>query len=491
MPKLQGLIYNQDSTDFFFQHEIKDGVDGGALLDAYLDLIADAGVKTFMCNPNARETNYRSDVWESFWQGYEPIGPDDQPFLKAVPPEGLRSYRSMVHSMWALDHQGVDYVARTVSRCRLRGMAPWVSLRMNDVHFNDNMAHPFHPEFWRDSERWRGGSMGYFQRGLDYGQPEVREMYRKLIVETLERYDIDGLELDFMREPYLFREGEEQQGAAILTQWLREVRKLVEETAVKRGHPVSLGVRVPSRVEVAQGWGLDAVAWAKEGLVDLVVVTPRWGTLEYDIPVAEWKTLLESTGVTLAGGLEILCRPMPVSPAHHVTPAQAAGAATAVFSGGADDVYLFNYFPGIIGGGGWTRETYVKTLGAMDSLPAVAGLPREHVVTWRDIVGPHEQYAPPLPATGTVLAFELPLGPAPAPGAEIKLEVSLEKDTAEAPTVTVNGAAAEYTGRRGETPVVIEYHVPATSLTKAERTTIQVKSAAAVTVVGVSVSITP
>ncbi len=490
MPKLQGLIYNQDSTDFFFQHEIKDGLDGGALLEAYLDLIADAGVKTFMCNSNARKTNYRSDVWESFWQGYEPEGPDDQPFFKAVPPEGLRKYRSMVHSMWALDYQGVDYVALTVSRCRLRGMSPWVSLRMNDVHFNDNMAHPFHPDFWRDSTRWRGGSMGYYERGLDYGQPEVREMYRKLIVETLERYDIEGLELDFMREPYLFREGEEQAGAAILTQWLREVRKLVDETSAKRGHPIVLGVRVPSRVEAAEGWGLDPVAWAKEGLVDLIVVTPRWGTLEYDMPVRQWKELLEPTGVTLAGGLEILCRPMPASPAHSVTPAQAAGAATAVLSGGADAVYLFNYFPGIIGGGGWTREAYVKTLGAMNSLGAVTRLPREHVVTWRDIVGPHEHYTSPLPASGTALAFELPLGPAPAPGAKIKLEVSLEKEAAEAPMVTINGAGAEYARRQGDAPVVIEYHVPTASLAKADRCTIEVKSVAAVTVVGVSVSVT-
>ncbi|MGE5531387.1 MAG: family 10 glycosylhydrolase, partial [Bacteroidota bacterium] len=434
---------------------------------------------------------YRSDVWESFWDGYEPEGPDDQLFLKAVPPEGLRSYRSLVHSMWALDHQGVDYVARTISRCRLRGVSPWVSLRMNDVHFNDNMQHPFHPDFWRDSKRWRDGSMGYYQRALDYGQPEVRGMYRKLIVETLERYDIDGLELDFMREPYLFREGQEQSGGEILTQFLREVRKLVDETAAKRGHPIALGVRVPSRVVVAQAWGLDAVAWAKEKLVDLVVVTPRWGTLEYDMPIAEWKKLLEPTGATLAGGLEILCRPMPASPAVFVTPAQAAGAATAVLSGGADAAYLFNYFPSIIGGRGWSRETYVKTLGAMNSLPTVAALPREHVVTWRDIVGPHEQYTPPLPVSGTTLAFALPTGPAPSPGAKVTLEISLEQGATEAPTVAVNGSVAEYVGRHGEKPVVLEYHVPPATLTAAGRASIEVKSAAEATVVGVSLSITP
>ena len=43
---------------------------------------------------------------------------------------------------------------------------------------------------------------------------EVRDYYKALIVESLDRYDIDGLELDFMREPYLFSAGKETEGAA-------------------------------------------------------------------------------------------------------------------------------------------------------------------------------------------------------------------------------------------------------------------------------------
>ncbi|MEI6502487.1 MAG: hypothetical protein WCP21_15860, partial [Armatimonadota bacterium] len=270
-----------------------------------------------------------------------------------------------------------------------------------------------------------------------------------------------------------------------LTQWLRDVRKLVEEAAATRGHPIALGVRVPSRVEVAQGWGLDAVAWAKEGLVDLVVVTPRWATLEFDMPIAEWKKLLEPTGVTLAGGLEIRCQPVSGGPAHSVTLAEAIGAATAVLEGGADAVYLFNYFPCIIGGGEWSREAYVRTLGAMNSLEALAKLPRAHVVTWRDIVGPHEQYQFTLPASGTALTFELPTGPVPQ-GA-VTVRVSLEK-AGETPAVTVNGVAAEYAGRHGDKPVGLEYKVAALT---AERAKIEVKSAEAVTVVGVEVKVQP
>ena len=96
-----------------------------------------------------------------------------------------------------------------------------------------------------------------------------------LIVETLDRYDIDGLELDFMREPYLFSANKEAEGAPILTEWIRQVRKKVDAAAAKRGHPISLGVRAPSRPETASKMGIEAVDWAKEGLIDVLVVTPR------------------------------------------------------------------------------------------------------------------------------------------------------------------------------------------------------------------------
>ena len=82
-----------------------------------------------------------------------------------------------------------------------------------------------------------------------------------MIVETLARYDIDGLELDFMREPYLFSKGKEQEGGSILTTWVREIRGLTDAAAKRRGHPVKLGVRVPSSPQTALGLGFDAPAW--------------------------------------------------------------------------------------------------------------------------------------------------------------------------------------------------------------------------------------
>jgi len=498
MPKLQGLLFNQDCTDFFYQHAIGPGVDGGALLDEYIDILAEAGVTVMMCNTNARKTNYRSAVWEAFWDGYDPDGPDDQPYFRAVPEGDVAGYRRLVGSMLALREQGVDYPARVISRCRQRGISPWITLRMNDVHFNDNLEHPFHGVLWRDAKYHRGGGPSYYARGLDYTHRGVRDMYRGLVVETLERYDIDGLELDFMREPYLFRPGAEEEGAVILREWLRGIRVLVHSAAEGRGHPIRLGVRVPSRVEVARSWGLDAVGWAEEGLVDLVVVTPRWSTLEYDMPVAEWRDLLGGTGVTLAGGLEVLHRPIPSGPANTVTPEQAAGAATAVLAGGADAVYLFNYFAGLGSHPGWPRDAYLRTLGAMSSIEELSKLPRRHAITWRDITGRDEQYQAPLPAEGQVLTFFLPTGPRPPQTAEASLELRVDQPAEGGiapPAVSVNDGSCEHRARRpaADNTSILEYTVPVDLLPGRQRDTIKVTAAEGTTVkvLGVEIRIAP
>ncbi|MHB8898433.1 MAG: hypothetical protein ACYC6Y_06775 [Thermoguttaceae bacterium] len=439
LPPIKGLLENEDSTDIFYTSTFPDGK-AGEVIDRYVDVIAGAGVDALFCNTNARRTNYRSAVWESFWDGYDPAAPDDQPFFAAVPADERAGYRKLIHNMYEVDRQGVDYPARVVARCRQRGVSPWISIRMNDVHFNDNLGHPFHGRLWRREELFRKGHPGYFARALDYAHPEVRDHYMALVRETLERYDIDGLELDFMREPYLFSVGQEQAGAQLLTAWLGEVRRLVDEAAARRGHPVRLGVRVPFDPETALALGLDAPAWARGRLVDLVTVTPRWRTMVFDIPIGRWRELLGDQ-VALGGGLEVRYHPHPAaSTVVAMDPDNAVGAAVAVLSQGADAVYLFNYFQNAA----WPLTQYQGLLGKFSSLDELSKLPRRHAVTVREVVAPGQGFRPSLPAVGKDLSFRLPLGPRPP--ADWKVVVTLElagPDAGPAPLLKVNDTAGQ------------------------------------------------
>ena len=474
-PRLDGLLHNEDCTDFFYHAVIPAGK-AGELVDRYVDVIAGAGVTVLMCNTNARRTNYRSDVWETFWDGYDAAGPDEQVFLAAVPQDRRKAYRKLVGNMLEVHRQGVDYPDRVIRRCRHHGISPWISLRMNDVHENNNLEHPFHSQLWRKPEFFRKGHPGYYARGLDYAHAEVREHYQGLIVETLERYDVDGLELDFMREPYLFSKGEETAGGKILTQWLKGIRQLVDEAAARRKHPVKLGVRVPSQPETALGLGLDAPTWAKDGLVDLVVATPRWATMQFDMPLAAWRQLLGDR-VTLAGGLEVLCRPYPGGPVQSRNPEYSAGAAVSVLSGGGDVVYLFNYFQS----GGWANPGYQDLLKAFSSLEELRKLPRRHAVTYREIVVPGAEYRSPLPASGKVLSFDLPLGPTPPTSwqAEAIVELTAGDADRDVPAVSVNGVAGELRSNDAmpKGNHLLTYSIPLNALPGQNRDTITVSAA--------------
>lgn len=444
-PPPNQLYYNQDCTEFFVTREIPDGK-AGESIDRYVDEIADAGVTVFLCNTNARRTNYPSRVWDAFWDGYDPTGPADQPFLAPAPPEERAIHRKLIDAMWRVHQQGVDYPARVIARCRDRGVAPWISLRMNDCHYNDVSNHPFHGAFWVENPQFRRqNSVGYFANCLDYARPEVRDYYMALVRETLERYDVDGLELDFMREPYVFSAGGEREGAPILTAWIRDVRRAVDEAAARRGHPIQLGARAPSRPETAIGMGLDAALWAKEGLLDVLVVTPRWATLEFNMGVAEWRRQLGDAKTTLLGGLEVLYRPAPGEPATVVSPELAKGAASVALADGADAVYLFNYFPGCM-----APPAYQDALRAMRSLDALQAAPRTVGVTYRDVVAPGEPYQPPLPTRGAEARFAMKFGPEPPAGWRREAVISLdpEADSPPAkPQLTVDGDPCDLIGR--------------------------------------------
>ena len=108
-------------------------------------------------------------------------------------------------------------------------------------------------------------------------------------------------------------------------------------------------------------------------------------------------------------------------------------AAAAIWEAGADAVYLFNYFQD-----DWRPETYRKLLLTLGSPEKVAQAPRWNAVTYRDIVGPGEEYRPPLPAEGRSSASIWPVSPAPGRDWAVRVVLGLE-NAAEPPAIRVNG----------------------------------------------------
>lgn len=397
------LILNEDDSHFFGSRSAEQMTLAG--LHAFVDQYANTAVSHLFLCPNAMKASHPSRVREAIWE----LGDGQKPATDEFAKKWCDNAR-------LLDERGLDPYAVWIARCREKKISPWLSMRMNDVHNVDDVDNYIHSSFWRKHpDYWRvPGGKGWTDRALDFGIPEVREHAMAYARELLERYDPDGLELDWMRFGYHFRPGQEAEGAGLLTRFMRDVRSLTQQWAAKRGHPIQLGARVPTLPDAAKGLGMDGVTWVREGLVDMLVPSPFWATTDFDIPMELWRERIggATKNVVLAAGAEILVRPYPASKPGEADLTSTRGFAAACRQRGADSIYLFNYMdPGPMIGG---KEAYRVLLQEGVSLETATQKTRRHVVTYRDTVARGMSSDVVLPVDGFKGGtFRVYIGPAP------------------------------------------------------------------------------
>ena len=192
--------------------------------------------------------------------------------------------------------------------CREAGMELFPRVRMNS-HYDIDPASPSygrlrreHPELLigRQGEQIPEGGIEWgIKTGLNYAFPEVREYMYSIITELFERFEVDGLELDFMRHPALFRTEEAFQSAYLMTGLVRRVRERMREVGSSRGRTIRLAVRVPPTLADSKRVGLDVAEWIADGLVDVVVV--GGGFIPFETSVDEFAAAAEGTGIQVYG----------------------------------------------------------------------------------------------------------------------------------------------------------------------------------------------
>lgn len=426
-----GLVINEDNSHFFATRQPEDMTIEG--LHAFVDQYADTKVSHLFLCPNAMRASFKSKTRDAIWE----LGEQE------MPPPG--SGQAWMKNARLLHERGLDPYAIWIERCREQGISPWLTMRMNDIHDVPNEKSYMHSTFWlAHPEYWRvphDTSGGWTARALDFAHPEVREHAMAFIKELLERYDPDGLELDWMRFGWHFKAGEEAKGVEILNQFMRDVRALTDGWSKKRGHPIKLGARVPAHPDAARGLGMDGVQWAKEGLVDMLVPCPFWTTSDFDIPVELWREQIGTTAevVVIAPGLEHNTRGFPGGgPIKNDLPATRGFAASA-WHRGADQIYLFNYMDS--GTIPVSKDDYRVLLEEGLALEVVTTKPRRHIQSFRDTVPPGFPNGAVLPAEGPEATFAINLGPKPDAGSVRFLIGLAKRDGVDAATwsASVNG----------------------------------------------------
>jgi len=285
----------------------------------------------------------------------------------------------------AILEAGTDPLQLAIDACRERGTPIIASYRMNgeDYYQQTYLLSDFgraHPEYrirYTDEEKVKMGDPAMEYTGaLDYAFPEVYDHVLAMFTEVVNEYELDGLELDFRRWFHMISKPLENH--RILTQLVRDTRKMLDDTARRKGRDrLLLTARVaPSLDRVPNVFlytcdrqpvepinagclklGLDVPTWIEEGLVDCICPS-TWGNVLESLPMTgDFARLTAGTGVglyptlfTMPAWMQGVCN-RRITLAGEDERARAlykydlCTAALRLYGEGADGISTFNWFP--------------------------------------------------------------------------------------------------------------------------------------------------
>ena len=194
----------------------------------------------------------------------------------------------------------------------------------------------------------------------DFAKPEVRDYLFRICEDVCQRYDIDGIELDFIRQPLYFRPNldgrpAEPQHVEMMTDLVRHIRAMTERVSLERGRPLLVTVRTPLSVRSARDVGLDIPTYLEEDLMDIMIAGVDYNKMSVLSAMRNMIDLGHKYQVPVYALMTPLARGTPN------TLEAWRGAAMTRWYCGADGIYTFNLFPK-------TPDPRFKEIGSMEML---------------------------------------------------------------------------------------------------------------------------
>lgn len=245
--------------------------------------------------------NQIDSIWFGWGEGHTAVWPSQ------VIPET----KNVLPKWWEI---GVDPVDVLLQESRKRDREVFFSYRINGSD-NDNLHDPARPSFGPEHPiplktarpDWliQGSPSAPADRKHRVAQrlhpdwnfvvPGVRDLKLRMLREVAEKYEFDGIQIDFARVAALFPEGQQWANRDKLTEFMRSVRTILLEIEKHRGRPFLLAARVPENLMRCHFDGMDVETWARENLVDILVLRCR----SSDVDIAAFRRLTRSTGIML------------------------------------------------------------------------------------------------------------------------------------------------------------------------------------------------
>lgn len=303
------------------------------MLLPFVDQYADTEVTDLLFNIFCQYSATDSEVWGTY----------EEKYLQKEELGQKVDYTETFGGLYKMNRvYGVDPFEVWINRCREVGIRPWLSFRMNDAHNNEEAPYFAKTAFFYEAKAkgWTLGSgYGYYGYNFDYGVKEIRDRMLAYIAEQLDRYDVHGIELDYLREIICFKyhTADMEECTRIMNGFIADVKRIVKQAEDKRHHSILLAVRVMRDYEQSLRYGFDPTKWS----ADVLIPSPRWASSDSDIRPDIWKQLCPNAYILPC--IETL---FAVEPDHTgiMSAAVARGHAATYKALQAPDVYLYNYF---------------------------------------------------------------------------------------------------------------------------------------------------
>lgn len=246
----------------------------------------------------------------------------------------------------ACEVAGIDPFVIWSEMCRANGIAPYLSFRMNDVHWQGRDERASNFQATAKANGWllmNKGRSDYYSWCLDYSVLEVREYFINYIIEMIGRYDYDGIELDFQREIHCFAVPGLDENVECMNSFMEELNTRLAEVITNRDHDIKIAVRVNRDIENSKRFGFDLIEWAENGWVDILIPSSSYGSTDSDMPVAQWIETFAPYNVEVIPGLETHVYKMGSTYTNQNRETISAYI-NAYLGAGAEKVYAFNMF---------------------------------------------------------------------------------------------------------------------------------------------------
>lgn len=248
-------------------------------------------------------------------------------------------FRAIFDCARELLREQIDVFKTAVEVIRAAGCKVYFSVRMNDGHFTDD------PSINSSRSFDLGGRYTVVKDGFiffDYSQKPIQNYVGSYIRELATNYDLDGIELDWLRHPIVLPESK-YSDLEILNTYMADIRNMLREIRPNMG----LAVRVLANEKAGLGLGMDGAAWIARGYADILTISNFHTPTNFEMPVNQWRTSIQSKNTdnrpyTLLCGCDwgascVYGRTIPL------TPAMVRAFCNDCYQKRTDGIYLFNF----------------------------------------------------------------------------------------------------------------------------------------------------